>query len=67
MILFQINKGTVYRGRQQLTDEEILAIYKRLHLTNDMVQSTVGLLSQLDIPEIVEFLIRQLFVQQQRQ
>ena len=50
MILFQINKGSVYRGRQQLTDEEILAIYKRLHLTNDMVQSTVGLLTQLAMP-----------------
>ena len=33
--------GSVYRGRQQLTDEEILAIYKRRHLTNDMLESTV--------------------------
>ena len=58
IILFQINMGSVYRGRQQLTDEEVLAIYKRRHWTNDMVQSTVGLFTQLAMPQIVEFLIR---------
>ena len=39
---FQITMGNVYRGRLQLTDEEVLAIYKRRHLTNDMVQTTVS-------------------------
>jgi len=40
--VFQINMGSVYRGQQQLTDEEVLAIYKRRHLTSDMLQSTVS-------------------------